>query len=200
MRHDSIIDRLKLIGDHFVDCFTIVEMDSPQRPCVYVNTVFEQNTGYCAEEAVGRNLGFLQGDGTSAATVELMQRAFAQRSACCVDILNYRKDGSAFMNRLVMLPIEREDTCHYLGFQNVLSQEIQRDDQGGADVSHGEINHMLNSPLSALIMATDLALEYGDKLETHLGECQDIFEQINTFCRHIDRPDKFKSFNPFRNA
>ena len=57
---ETLFDALVRVGDHFIDCFTIVERESPRR-CLYVNDAFTRSTGYTPDEVVGKNLGFLQG-------------------------------------------------------------------------------------------------------------------------------------------
>lgn len=189
----SLLDVLVMTGDYFVDCFTIVEI-SDERRCLYANAAFTENTGYSCEEAVGRNLSFLQGEDTSRAVVDAMRRSLDECAAFCGDVHNYRKDGSLFLNRLVLLPIVRQGEGLFLGFQNVVSGPSLTAD----DVSQSEINHMLNNPLAALLLKVDEAMARGDDLTPVLQSCSEIFSRINTFCRHIDEPGRFADFNPFR--
>jgi PAS domain S-box-containing protein len=189
----TLFDLLVMIGDYFVDCFTIVEIGDERR-CLYSNAAFTENTGYLPEEAVGRNLSFLQGEYTSRAVVDAMRRSLDERAAFCGDVHNYRKDGSVFLNRLVLLPIVRQGEGLFLGFQNVVPPPALT----SGDVSRSEINHMLNNPLAALLLKVDEAIARGDDLTPVLKNCSEIFKRINTFCRHIDQPERFADFNPFR--
>ena len=77
----------------------------PDNPMIYVSEEFERQTGYSAEEAIGRNCRFLQGPDTSPDAVEAIRYALKARTTFTIDILNYRKDGSAFVNRLRIRPI-----------------------------------------------------------------------------------------------
>ena len=189
----TAISLLMNIGDHFHDCLTIVEMTADAQVCRYVNQMFTEHTGYSEEDALGKNLNFLQGPNTSPETVDVMRKAIQESSACCVDILNYRKDGTEFPNRLVMLPMTRDAHRYYIGFQNVIDQPIST----GSHSSHGEINHVLNNHLAALVMNLDIAVQQHDAVDERLSECEDVFREVNQFCRNIDEPCEFRSYNPF---
>lgn len=78
----------------------ITDPRQPNNPIVLANQAFLNLTGYSAEEVIGRNCRFLQGEGTSQETVAEIRRALAERRDFTTDILNYRKDGSPFWNEL----------------------------------------------------------------------------------------------------
>jgi PAS domain S-box-containing protein len=77
----------------------------PDNPMVYVSEEFERQTGYSEGEAIGRNCRFLQGPGTNPEAVEAIRHALRARTRFTIDILNYRKDGTLFLNRLRIRPI-----------------------------------------------------------------------------------------------
>jgi PAS domain S-box-containing protein len=89
-------------------------------PMVYVSKEFEQQTGYSADEAIGRNCRFLQGPGTDPEAVEAIRHALRARTRFTIDILNYRKDGTLFLNRLRIRPIfdQRGNLQFFAGAQN----------------------------------------------------------------------------------
>lgn len=77
-------------------------------PIVLANQAFLDLTGYGADEVVGRNCRFLQGIGTSDTAIAKIRAAVAAGQECDVEILNYRKDGSAFWNQLHLSPVHDE--------------------------------------------------------------------------------------------
>jgi PAS domain S-box-containing protein len=77
----------------------------PDNPMIFVSDEFERQTGYTSDEALGKNCRFLQGPGTSPHAIEAIRQALRAQTRFTVDILNYRKDGSAFVNRLRIRPI-----------------------------------------------------------------------------------------------
>ena len=62
-------------------------------------------TGYAKEEMVGRNCKLLQGRKTSSAAIRCMTKAIANRSYAILNTLNFKKDGSNFVNNLSLHPI-----------------------------------------------------------------------------------------------
>ena len=77
----------------------------PDNPIVFVNDAFCRLAGYPREEIVGRNCRFLQGPDTDRQTVALIRAAVEKREPVRLDILNYRKSGQTFWNRLLMAPV-----------------------------------------------------------------------------------------------
>jgi PAS domain S-box-containing protein len=77
----------------------------PDNPVIYVSEEFETQTGYAPQEALGRNCRFLQGTDTNPHAVEAIHQGLKAETKFTIDILNYRKDGSPFVNRLRIRPI-----------------------------------------------------------------------------------------------
>ena len=192
----EFFDLLKLVGEHVLDCFTIVDMDADRR-CLFVNERFIAKTGFSNEQAEGRNLSFLQGPETSTQVVDYIRQSLDAGLACCADILNYKSDGSPFMNRLVMLPIKRDGEAYFLGFQNVI-EDVDAEQQALPDVSHGEISHVLNNQLAGLVGDAEIALMAETDPNVVLGSCSERLSSINNYCRRIHEPNADIGYNPFR--
>ena len=78
---------------------------SPDNPMIFVSDEFEVQTGYTPEEAVGQNCRFLQGPETNPHAVEAIRQGLKAQTRFTIDIVNYRKDGEPFLNRLRIRPI-----------------------------------------------------------------------------------------------
>ena len=87
----------------------ITDPRQSENPIVLANRSFLNLTGYSAEEVIGRNCRFLQGEGTSEAVVDELRAAIAAEREINIEILNYRKDGSAFWNQLGVSPIHDDE-------------------------------------------------------------------------------------------
>ena len=92
----------------------------PDNPMIFVSDEFEAQTGYAVDEAIGRNCRFLQGPETNPHAVEAIRQGLKAETRFTIDILNYRKDGTPFMNRLRIRPIYDGEgrLMFYAGAQN----------------------------------------------------------------------------------
>ena len=103
---------------------TISDALLPDQPIIYVNEGFERLTGYSSEEIVGKNCRFLQGSQTETNTVIQIQKALNDDIPCSVEILNHKKDGTPFWNRLSITPVKNETgvTTHFIGIQSDITK------------------------------------------------------------------------------
>jgi PAS domain S-box-containing protein len=92
----------------------------PENPMIFVSDEFFDQTGYTPEEALGRNCRFLQGPDTSPDAIAAIRHGLKAETRFTIDILNYRKDGSSFVNRLRIRPIYDGDgrLMFFAGAQN----------------------------------------------------------------------------------
>jgi PAS domain S-box-containing protein len=83
----------------------VTDARAADQPILFVNDAFTRLTGYTAEDAIGRNCRFMQGEGTRPEHVTQLREAIRSGLDIGLDILNYRKDGSAFWNALYISPV-----------------------------------------------------------------------------------------------
>lgn len=81
----------------------------PDHPIILANKAFLNLTEYESREVLGGNCRFLQGENTDRAVVDQLRYAIAGELEATVDILNYKKDGTAFWNELHFSPIRDDD-------------------------------------------------------------------------------------------
>ncbi|WDR07327.1 PAS domain-containing protein [Devosia rhodophyticola] len=86
----------------------IADPHAADMPLVFVNSAFLALTGYGEHEVLGRNCRFLQGPKTAEADRHSIAQGLVNRVAISLEILNYKKDGSAFWNELHMAPMYDE--------------------------------------------------------------------------------------------
>jgi diguanylate cyclase (GGDEF)-like protein/PAS domain S-box-containing protein len=112
----------------------LVDAQAPDRPIVHVNSAFEVMTGYPAEEVIGHNCRFLQGDDREQPEVIRLRRAIAEGAHASVVLRNYHKDGTLFWNSLRVSPVRDEAgvVTHFVGIQTDVTelktyqQELER--------------------------------------------------------------------------
>ena len=76
-----------------------------QRRTTYVNAAFEAITGYSCADMRGKSCAILQGIDTNPQTVRNLAQALNEKQPVSVELLNYRKDGTAFWNELSITPV-----------------------------------------------------------------------------------------------
>lgn len=121
---DSFFDILKGSGPLFENSYVIADYNLPDYPLVYVNDAFMKLTGFTNEEDVlNKNCRFLQGENSDLITVREISRCIKSKESGWFDILNYKKNGDEFWNRLTLFPIGDElgSIDYYLGIQQDVS-------------------------------------------------------------------------------
>jgi PAS domain S-box-containing protein len=93
-------------------------------PIVLANQAFLDLTGYAAHEVLGRNCRLLQGPQTDRETVRALRAAIGETRQIEVEILNYRKDGSTFWNRINLSPVQDDngELLYFFGSQVDVTQ------------------------------------------------------------------------------
>ena len=93
-------------------------------PIVAVNEAFRQLTGYRDDEIVGRNCRFLGGPDTEPEARRVLRDAVRDGRPALAQLRNYRRDGTAFRNAVMIAPILDESgrVAYFLGSQMDLGE------------------------------------------------------------------------------
>ncbi|KAG5182318.1 structural basis For light-dependent signaling in the dimeric Lov Photosensor Ytva [Tribonema minus] len=99
--------------------FCITDPAMHDNPIVYVSDGFIDMTGYNRYEINGINCRFLQGHDTSPEDVDVIRTALKERKHARVCLLNYRKDGTRFINQFNISPLRDVDgeLAYFIGVQ-----------------------------------------------------------------------------------
>ena len=100
-------------------------------PIVYVNPAFERITGYAADEVIGHNCRFLQGEDRDQPALDELRAALAEGRYAMVELRNYKKDGTLFHNQLSVSPVfdEKGDLTHFIGVQVDITERKEAEDE-----------------------------------------------------------------------
>lgn len=102
----------------------ITETSVPFR-ITHVNSVWEDLCGYSSEESTGCTLKLLQGPETDPSSITaLMNRLYDGEEAGCI-LVNYKKGGERFLNRLRVAPLKDHQTGEVTHFIGVLQEVVQ---------------------------------------------------------------------------
>lgn len=91
----------------------------PDNPIVAANAAFCALTGYSEGEIVGRNCRFLAGPDTEPWLTDRIREALRELRPSLTEILNYKKDGAAFRNAVLIAPLfgPEGEVAWFLGSQ-----------------------------------------------------------------------------------
>jgi PAS domain S-box-containing protein len=97
---------------------------------LYANDAFERITGYSRAEVLGRNMRLLQGPETDSAVLQQMREALCAGREFSGEVLNYRKDGKAFWNRLTISPVRNNGTfTHFISIFTDITARKERENE-----------------------------------------------------------------------
>lgn len=129
----------------------VVIADARQKdlPLVYVNSAFEEMTGYTAAECLGRNCRFLQGGDHDQAALQNIRHALGEQREARAVLRNYRKDGSLFWNELHLAPVHAADgsVTHYVGIQTDVSHRQYYEQELAHRATHDQLTGLPNRQL-----------------------------------------------------
>lgn len=95
------------MSESLAEVFCLTDPSRPDNPIVFMSDEFNRTTQYGVDYVVGRNCRFLQGPHTNPFSVSRIRQKLEAGVEHYETFLNYRRDGSPFMN-LVMVS-EREE-------------------------------------------------------------------------------------------
>lgn len=179
-------------GNDFDECFTVVDLQKEDSPLVYINSRFTQVTGYTKAESIGRNCRFLQGPKSDSSTTSLLKKAISHESCCWFDLINYKKDGTLFWNRLMLIPIEDDfhGIRYFVGIQSDVTKtkELTKKEKIldfiGSDKATNEIEHNVANPLQEII-SNIRSLQYLDDDKKVVDEIKFKIKEIVSYVRSL---------------
>lgn len=218
--HAKIIDS----ADHHGLFFAAIEMtrmpmivtdpNLPDNPIIFANQAFLSTSGYEANEMLGKNCRFLQGEGTDRKTVVMIRKAIEQKTDIAVEIQNYRKDGTMFWNALFISPIFDRDGKLLYFFGSQLDVTRRREAENSLRRAQkleavgqltGGIAHDFNNLLQIIIGNTQMAKmvsEHPDRLRKHLDavagasdKAKTLTQQLLAFSRQQPLESRVVNFN-----
>ncbi|MBP6096410.1 MAG: EAL domain-containing protein [Methyloversatilis sp.] len=92
---------------------------------VYVNEAFVRQTGYAAEEAIGRTPFFLQSPNTSRVELDRIAASITKGHPIRLELINQTRDGKEFWVDLDVVPVKRADgiCTHWVFIERDISSQ-----------------------------------------------------------------------------
>ncbi len=100
-------------------------IESPGPEITYVNPAFTEITGYEAEEVLGKTPRILQGPETEPWVISRLHRRLKQGKPFEGEAINYRKDGTPFVNQWSIAPVRdnHDRITHWVAVQRDVTDE-----------------------------------------------------------------------------
>ncbi|KAL9058456.1 MAG: hypothetical protein Q9162_001752 [Coniocarpon cinnabarinum] len=110
---------LREASEGLAEVFCLSDPSRPDNPIVFASEEFHRTTQYGMSYAIGRNCRFLQGPSTNPLSVRRIATAVKEGRDHSETFVNYRRDGSPFLNLLMVAPLRdsRGNLRYYIGAQ-----------------------------------------------------------------------------------
>jgi len=122
-KHLELLEKA-IRSDYDSIVITELELEEPGPKIVYVNDGFTKMTGYTREEALGKTPRILQGEKTDRAVLDKLKERLKEGKAFFGHTVNYRKDGSEFINQWDIHPLtnEKGEITHWVSYQHDITE------------------------------------------------------------------------------
>jgi PAS domain S-box-containing protein len=146
-------------------------LEEPGPPILYVNPAFTVMTGYEAHEVIGRSPRFLRGPQTEPWVLKRLRRRLKQGQSFEGEAVNYRKNGTPFVNHWSSAPVRNEegDITHWVSVQRDVTEERQMDRRLLAvqDEERRRIDEEIHDEMGGLLATLQLTV---DRVRMATGE------------------------------
>ncbi|KAH7402721.1 hypothetical protein BKA66DRAFT_404020 [Pyrenochaeta sp. MPI-SDFR-AT-0127] len=204
---------LREASEGLAEVFCLTDPSRADNPIIFASEEFHRTTQYGVSYAIGRNCRFLQGPKTNRNSTARFRAAAQEGKDHSEVFLNYRRDGSPFMNLLMMAPLldSRGNLRYFIGaqidvsglvkdstdldaFQRMLDQQEGREERDEPKDEFQELSEMFNHA------ELDTVRKFGGNMHREHLEDQDdsnafnggrprlLIQDQSTF--DVDKPEK----------
>jgi PAS domain S-box-containing protein len=102
-----------------------IQLNENSMPNIFfVNSAFENMTGYTTNEAIGMPLDILFGKKSDHQQTEELKKCIREYQICNVETICYKKDGSVFWINFTMIPVTNKDGehSHWISIQRDITE------------------------------------------------------------------------------
>ncbi|HYX08690.1 MAG TPA: PAS domain S-box protein [Bacteroidales bacterium] len=149
-KHLHLLERVTE-NDYDSILITELQLEKPGPKIVYVNQGFTKITGYEVDEVIGKTPRILQGPKTDRATLNRLKERLKNGRPFFGQTVNYRKDGSAFINQWDIHPLRNEkgEITHWVSYQHDITERKRAEKM--IVNTHAEFDEMEQASKSTLL-------------------------------------------------
>lgn len=171
-------------------------LTEPGPQITYVNRAFTEMTGYDAGEILGKTPQILQGPATETSVLDTLRRQLDAGEPFEGEAINYRKDGTPFVNHWTISPVTNDDDVitHWLSIQRDVTEKRERrkrlledreqERRRLAREMHDEVGGLLTS-LQMLVDRTRMTVSDGDCPAPQFSQVEDQIETLSNVVRRL---------------
>lgn len=148
----------------------IDDTDAVHYKIIFVNDAYQKMTGYSREELIGKSPSIVQGLATDTKEIVRVREYLKRFEPCNTEIINYKKDGTAFWSSIAYFPIKDPNGKykHWIAIkrditeQKILEQNylLAKERAESASKAKSEflanMSHEIRTPLNSVIGFSDL--------------------------------------------
>ena len=166
MKPNAISDVMLHALENLKEGVTITNPNVEDNTLIYVNNGYCVMTGYDKIDILGRNCRFLQGKETNQETVKELRTAIKNKENTVQEIVNYKKDGTLFWNRLSITHIfnNSKEVSYIIGIQEDITAKKEK------EVLLREINNQKLINKTSLIAEEKQKREIGEELHDNVNQ------------------------------
>ncbi|SZF01574.1 unnamed protein product [Blumeria hordei] len=101
----TLPSHLREASEGLAEVFCMTDPSRPDNPIIFSSEEFHKTTQYGLSYVIGRNCRFLQGPKTNHFSIQRIKEKIEAGVEHCEVVLNYRRDGSPFMNLFMCAPL-----------------------------------------------------------------------------------------------
>ena len=171
-----------------------VLLTDAQRMIIYVNPAFTRLTGYAQNESVGRKCSFLQGGATDTKVIAEIRDCLSANRSFEGELVNYRKDGTAFWNHLTITPVlgANGELMNFIGVQqDVTMRRRIAEDLKASEERFRQIAENIHEVFWMTDPKSHTMLYISPAYETVWGrKCEDIIRNPSDWAKAIHPDDR----------
>ena len=147
-----LLDLIQQVMSAISNGVVITDPNQPDNPIIYINSAFEQMTGYAAKEILSQNCCFLQGDDQDQLARYQLKTAIQNGQDCHVVLRNSRKDGTPFWSELYITPIFdlEGQLMHFVGIQSDITE--QKETEALLRKQESDLHQVLEAMVDGLVI------------------------------------------------
>jgi PAS domain S-box-containing protein len=170
---------------------TADHLDWPSPEILFVNKAMCRIAGYDADELLGKTPRILHGPATDSAVLERMRQELPSRGASLVELVNYRKDGTAYDVEILVTPLF-DASGNRTNFVSIQRDVTERNRVAEALRREHEINRNILDTIQNVILILDTQgriLQFNSYLEKISGWKLDEVRGRDWFETFLPSPD-----------